>query len=307
MNDKTTENAKQSKKISKTKIAKNSKLDLKQNKTNTKSKNAQKKQKLGNANNTEGAKEKNDTYSSSGFKTYKDFSGQSFVNQVFSGISSKYDLMNDLMSFGLHRFWKKTFCDKVENLDSKIIDVACGSGDIGFKLINRAKACAKKPELTMCDINKDMLELAKDYSIDNNLINYVNFVEADAANMPFKDESFDYYLISFGIRNVQDKQKALKEAYRIIKKRGKFLCMEFSPMEPNLLSNIYDFYADNIIPNLGLAVTGNKGAYEYLTESIKAFPDKESFVKMISDAGFKNVSFESLNFGLVAIHVGYKI
>jgi demethylmenaquinone methyltransferase/2-methoxy-6-polyprenyl-1,4-benzoquinol methylase len=229
-----------------------------------------------------------------------------FIKEVFSSVADKYDLMNDLMSMGVHRIWKKKFCRLVENLDSKILDVASGSGDIAFKLYQKAIEKGYTPHITLSDINPAMLQLAKDRAINNNILNNLEFLVADATCLPFDDCSFDYYTIAFGIRNIPDINEALKEAYRVLKPKSKFLCLEFSKPTAPLVKNFYDIYSDCIIPKIGGMVAGNEQAYEYLVESIRQFPDQNIFVSMMQSAGFKVAYFENLHFSIASIYVGYK-
>lgn len=231
---------------------------------------------------------------------------KTLVNKVFSSVADKYDLMNDLMSFGLHRLWKDEFIKQISNLDSAILDVASGTGDIAFKIKERAKLYNKHPEITLCDINQEMLRIALNKAIDNNLLEGLNYVSGNAENLPFPDNSFDYYTIGFGIRNVAKIENALKSAFRVLKPGGRFLCLEFSKVSSDRLKSLYNFYSFNIIPKIGQIIAGKHGAYQYLAESINLFPDQESFATMIKEAGFNNVSYQNLTFGVCAIHSAYK-
>ncbi len=231
---------------------------------------------------------------------------RSLIDEVFSDVASKYDIMNDLMSFGVHRMWKDEFCNMIPNLNSKIIDVAGGTGDISFRLVERAKKTDKKPQIIVSDINRSMLEVCKNKALDNNIISYLDLVVADAENLPFPDDSFDYYTIAFGIRNMLSIEKTLKEAHRVLKPTGKFLCLEFSRVQNDLMRPLYDLYSFSLIPTIGKVVARNRGAYQYLAESISVFPDQESFKEMIQDNGFKDVKYTNLTFGVAAIHYGFK-
>lgn len=243
-----------------------------------------------------------------GFKKVSFAEKKNLVNDVFSNVAIKYDLMNDIMSFGLHRLWKTNFCRYIPDLNSTILDVACGTGDIALKLKELAKKRNKTANfVTACDINEEMLQIAKNKAIDKNILDGIDFICADAENLPFAENSFDYYTIVFGIRNVANIPKALKEAYRVLKPMGKFLCLEFSKIEPIILKKIYDFYALNIIPKIGQIVASNKDAYQYLSESIELFPEQETFKIMIKDAGFNKVNYHNFNFGVAAIHYAYKL
>lgn len=242
-----------------------------------------------------------------GFKKVTTEQKRSLVDSVFSDVANSYDLMNDLMSFGVHRVWKDEFCKMIPNLNSNIIDVAGGTGDIAFRIKDRAKRENKNPHIVVCDINHDMLQICQSKAIDRNILNNFDIVVADAEKLPFADNSFDYYTVAFGIRNVLSIEKSLKEVYRVLKPTGKFLCLEFSRVQNELMKPLYDFYSFNIIPNLGKYVTNNQPAYQYLSESISIFPDQEDFKTKIQEAGFVDVGYKNLTFGVAAIHYGYKI
>ncbi|ABV73827.1 ubiquinone/menaquinone biosynthesis methyltransferase [Rickettsia canadensis str. McKiel] len=242
-----------------------------------------------------------------GFKKVDYTEKQRLVNNVFSNVADKYDLMNDLMSFGLHRLWKDEFIRYIPNLNSHILDVASGSGDIALKLAKKARDRGNNVSLTLSDINEEMLRNAKKKAIDLNLFQNLKFTLASAAALPFSDNSFDYYTIAFGIRNVPDINKALKEAYRVLKPMGKFICLEFSKVKEGILKDFYKFYSFNIIPQIGQMIAGNKEAYEYLIESIDLFPSQDKFRIMIKEAGFEEVNYKNLSNGIVAVHSAYKI
>lgn len=232
---------------------------------------------------------------------------RNLVRDIFSNVASKYDLMNDLMSLGVHRLWKDEFVRKITNLNSNILDVASGTGDIAFRIMRLAKLQNMAPKLTLCDINQDMLTIARNRAIDNNILTGPEYICADAEKLPFADNIFDYYTIAFGIRNIPKIDQALKEAYRVLKPNGRFLCLEFSKIEHDCLSKIYDFYSFNIIPKIGKIIADNEAAYQYLVESINLFPDQDSFGVMLKDAGFSNVNYKNLTFGVTAIHTGDKL
>ncbi|HJD66003.1 MAG TPA: bifunctional demethylmenaquinone methyltransferase/2-methoxy-6-polyprenyl-1,4-benzoquinol methylase UbiE [Rickettsia endosymbiont of Bembidion nr. Transversale] len=242
-----------------------------------------------------------------GFKKIDIADKQPLVNNIFSNVADKYDLMNDLMSFGMHRLWKDEFIRQIPNLNSNILDVASGSGDIALKLAKKAKDRGSNISLTLSDINEEMLRQAKKKSIDLNLFQNLKFTVASAEELPFPDNSFDYYTIAFGIRNVPDINKALKEAYRVLKPMGKFICLEFSKVKESLLQDFYKFYSFNVIPKIGQIITGNKEAYDYLVESIDLFPSQDEFRIMIKEAGFEEINYKNLSGGIVAIHSAYKL
>lgn len=242
-----------------------------------------------------------------GFKKIDIADKQPLVNNIFSNVADKYDLMNDLMSFGMHRLWKDEFIRQIPNLNSNILDVASGSGDIALKLGKKARDRGSNISLTLSDINEEMLRQAKKKSIDLNLFQNLKFTVATAEELPFPDNSFDYYTIAFGIRNVPDINKALKEAYRVLKPMGKFICLEFSKVKESLLQDFYKFYSFNVIPKIGQIITGNKEAYDYLVESIDLFPSQDEFRIMIKEAGFEEINYKNLSGGIVAIHSAYKL
>ena len=221
------------------------------------------------------------------------------VDEVFSDIANKYDLMNDLMSFGVHRLWKDEFCSLIPNLAGTILDVAGGTGDIAFRIKSNAKKQNK-------DINQELLKVCRNKAIDKNILKKLDIIVGDAEKLPFQDNSFDYYTVAFGIRNMLSIEKTLKEAYRVLKPTGKFLCLEFSKVQHDIMRPLYDLYSFNLIPTIGNFVTKNQGAYKYLAESISLFPDQEDFKTMIQTAGFSDVSYKNLTFGVAAIHHGFK-
>lgn len=242
-----------------------------------------------------------------GFEKVSPTQKRTLVDGVFSDVAKKYDLMNDLMSFGVHRLWKDEFCQMIPNLDSAILDVAGGTGDIAFRIKDRGRKQNKDPHVVVCDINKEMLKLCRDKAVDSNILTNFDMVLGDAEKLPFEDNSFDYYTIAFGIRNMLNIGNALEEARRVLKPTGKFLCLEFSKVQNDLMRPLYDFYSFNLIPTIGGAVASNKSAYKYLAESISLFPQQEDFKTMIKKAGFTDVSYKNLTFGVAAIHYGYKI
>ncbi len=229
------------------------------------------------------------------------------LDEVFSDVAGKYDLMNDLMSFGIHRLWKDIFCKMIPNLDSDIIDVAGGTGDVAFRLKARGKALNQNPYIVICDINHEMLKICQDKAVNKNILHSFDLVVGNAEKLPFADNSFDYYTVAFGIRNMLSIENTLKEAHRVLKPTGKFLCLEFSQVQNELMKPLYDFYSFNVIPHIGKYVVNNKGAYQYLSESISMFPNQEDFKTKIQNAGFMDVNYKNLTFGIAAIHYGYKI
>lgn len=242
-----------------------------------------------------------------GFEKVTSKQKRTLVDEVFSDVAGKYDLMNDLMSFGIHRMWKDEFCRMIPHLNSVILDVAGGTGDIAFRIKENAKNQGKEAHVVVYDINKDMLRICKDRAVDKNILNKFDLAAGDAEKLPFPDNSFDYYTIAFGIRNMLCIEKTLKEAYRVLKPTGKFLCLEFSKVQNDFMRPFYDFYSFNIIPSIGGCVANNQDAYKYLAESISLFPNQEDFKTMIHEAGFSDVSYKNLSFGIAAIHYGFKV
>jgi demethylmenaquinone methyltransferase/2-methoxy-6-polyprenyl-1,4-benzoquinol methylase len=232
---------------------------------------------------------------------------QTLVDDVFHKVAHRYDVMNDLMSGGLHRVWKDVFVAKVQpskRSPFKHLDVAGGTGDIAFRI---ARAGGTKTEVTVLDINPDMLGVGRERAEKNGLARQLKFVEANAEELPFPDGEFDAYTIAFGIRNVPRIDKALAEAYRVLKRGGRFLCLEFSHVEAPALARIYESYSFSVIPAIGRLVTGEAEPYRYLVESIRQFPAPEDFAAMIEKAGFQRVGFTRLTGGVVAIHSGWKL
>jgi demethylmenaquinone methyltransferase / 2-methoxy-6-polyprenyl-1,4-benzoquinol methylase len=232
---------------------------------------------------------------------------QALVDKVFHTVADQYDLMNDLMSMGLHREWKNVFVGMARTVRSRParhIDVAGGTGDISFRIVEESGRTA---HATVVDINADMLAVCRDRALALGLDPYVDTVDANAESLPFPDASFDVYTIAFGIRNVPRIPVALAEAKRVLKKGGRFLCLEFSQVDLPVIERIYDQFSFRIVPPLGRMVTGEAQPYRYLVESIRKFPKAEDFRDMISDAGFRRASFERLTGGVVAIHSGWNL
>jgi demethylmenaquinone methyltransferase/2-methoxy-6-polyprenyl-1,4-benzoquinol methylase len=232
---------------------------------------------------------------------------QALVDDVFHSVAPRYDLMNDLMSLGLHRAWKDalvTALDPPRNRPFALLDIAGGTGDVALRAI---AAGGEFTRATVCDINPDMLAVGRERAEALHLGDAITFTEGNAEALPFADRSFDAVTIAFGIRNVPRIDAALGEAFRVLKIGGKFLCLEFSAVDVPGLDRLYDFYSFNVIPALGRAVTGDAESYRYLVESIRRFPKPEAFAAMLRAAGFKRVSFQQMTGGIVALHCGWRL
>jgi demethylmenaquinone methyltransferase/2-methoxy-6-polyprenyl-1,4-benzoquinol methylase len=223
------------------------------------------------------------------------------VGAVFSSVARRYDLMNDLMSGGMHRLWKDRFVARVKpRSGERILDMAGGTGDVAFRMARRGA------HVTVADINSDMLDVGKQRAEERRIAGLTWKVE-NAEALTFSDATFDGYTIVFGIRNVTDIRAALKEAHRVVKRGARFFCMEFSSSDWPGFSRLYDSWADKIIPRVGKAVADDEESYRYLVESIRRFPRPEAFRKLVAEAGFVRASAEPMLGGLVTIHSGWKI
>lgn len=231
---------------------------------------------------------------------------QARVDDVFHKVAARYDLMNDLMSGGLHRLWKDrlvAILNPPRHRAFDHLDVAGGTGDVAF----RVARAARKAAVTVLDINGDMLSVGEARARKRGLADRLRFVEANAEALPFEAGRFDAYTVAFGIRNVPRIETALAEAYRVLRRGGQFLCLEFSQVDLPALDRIYDAYSFNVIPRVGQAVTGDGESYRYLVESIRRFPEADDFEAMVQDAGFCNTRYLRLSGGIVAIHQGWKL
>lgn len=235
------------------------------------------------------------------------------VRDVFEAVAPRYDLMNDLMSLGIHRFWKRDFVSAVApQPKDRILDLAGGTGDIAFLMEEarhrkQAAAVPQPPAITICDINPAMLQVGKKRAIDRGLHGAFDWVEGNAEDLPFADNSFDVVTIAFGLRNVTRLGKALAEAQRVLVPGGHFYCLEFSHVAVPLLQKLYDRYSFSVLPFLGEKVAGNRQAYQYLAESIRAFPPQDALADLMRKAGFENVSYRNIAFGVAAVHTGLKV
>ncbi|MGI9365508.1 MAG: bifunctional demethylmenaquinone methyltransferase/2-methoxy-6-polyprenyl-1,4-benzoquinol methylase UbiE [Rhizobiaceae bacterium] len=242
-----------------------------------------------------------------GFRQIEEGKKQTRVNDVFHSVANRYDLMNDIMSLGVHRLWKEAMVTKAAPSKQPgwtSLDVAGGTGDIAFRLVEASKRAA---HVTVLDINGSMLDVGRQRAEKLRLSENVTFVEANAEELPFEDNVFDAYTVAFGIRNVPRMDHALKEAFRVVKPGGQFLCLEFSDVDVPMLDKFYDLWSFNGIPPIGRAVTGDAESYQYLVESIRKFPNQERFAEYIREAGFGRVSYRNFSGGIAALHSGWKM
>ena len=223
------------------------------------------------------------------------------TKEVFDKVAGKYDIMNDIMSLGAHRYWKELLIDWLSpEKEMHIIDVAGGTGDVARRFLKRVKG---KGKATVCDPNEFMVKEGKK---NRTFKDKIEWVVASAEDLPFKENTFDAYLVSFGVRNFSNIEKSLGEAYRVLKPGGKFYCLEFSKAENETISSVYNFYS-SIIPVMGKIIVGDEKPYEYLTKTISNFPSQENFKKIIEGTKFKDVNYRNIFNGIVAIHNATKI
>ncbi|MBT1158242.1 bifunctional demethylmenaquinone methyltransferase/2-methoxy-6-polyprenyl-1,4-benzoquinol methylase UbiE [Aminobacter anthyllidis] len=242
-----------------------------------------------------------------GFRNVGAGDKQGLVNEVFHKVANRYDMMNDLMSGGLHRVWKDAmvaWLNPPKRPGWKVLDVAGGTGDVAFRIVDASHGNA---HATVLDINGSMLGVGRERADKRGLADKTDFVEANAEELPFADETFDAYTIAFGIRNVPRIDVALSEAYRVLKPGGRLLVLEFSEVDMPLLDKVYEAWSFNAIPRIGQAVTGDGEPYAYLVESIRKFPNQQNFAAMITRAGFDRVTFRNYTGGIAALHSGWKL
>jgi demethylmenaquinone methyltransferase/2-methoxy-6-polyprenyl-1,4-benzoquinol methylase len=239
-----------------------------------------------------------------GFETVPEAEKAKKVQGVFTSVASKSDVMNDVMSLGVHRIWKEAMMDWLAPRPSqKLLDVAGGTGDISFKFLKRAGS----GHATVLDITENMLIEGRKRAEANQVLDSLNWVVGDAMALPFADNSFDVYTISFGIRNVTCPQEALNEAFRVLRPGGRLMVLEFSQIPVPLAQKAYDFYSFNVIPRMGKLIANDRDSYQYLIESIRKFPNQETFLSMVRQAGFENANYRNLSLGISALHSGWKI
>jgi demethylmenaquinone methyltransferase / 2-methoxy-6-polyprenyl-1,4-benzoquinol methylase len=243
-----------------------------------------------------------------GYETVPLADKQGLVDDVFHSVARRYDLMNDLMSGGLHRAWKDALVSAVHPPRSDrafaLLDLAGGTGDVAFRV---AAAGGAGTHITVCDINADMLAVGRKRAQERGLDDRVRFEQGNAEELPYADKSFDCATIAFGIRNVPRIDRALSEAYRALKRGGHFLCLEFSSVDVPGLDVLYELYSFRVIPRIGEMVARDREAYQYLVESIRKFPKPKVFARMIEEAGFRRVGFRAMTGGVVALHSGWKL
>jgi len=239
-----------------------------------------------------------------GFQTVPESEKAGRVKGVFGSVASKYDVMNDVMSGGIHRIWKDAMMDWLAPRRCQcLLDVAGGTGDISFRFLKRAGMA----HATVLDLTSEMLEEGKLRAEAAQLGDSLDWVVGDAMALPFTDNSFDVYTISFGIRNVTRPQDALNEAFRVLKPGGRLMVLEFSQIPNDLLQWVYDRYSFNVIPTMGKLIANDRDSYQYLVESIRNFPDQDTFLDMVRAAGFENAKYRNLTMGVACLHSGWKI
>ncbi len=239
-----------------------------------------------------------------GYKTVDAADKSSLVADVFHSVAAKYDVMNDLMSAGIHRLWKRFTIDSSGvKAGQKVLDLAGGTGDLTAKF---SRIVGPTGQVILADINDSMLKVGREKLRDLGIVGNVEYVQANAEELPFPDNTFDIITIAFGLRNVTDKDKAIRSMYRVLKPGGRLLVLEFSKPESQMLSKAYDFYSFNILPGMGQLVANDAESYRYLAESIRMHPDQETLKSMMEEAGFEQTTYHNLTGGIVALHRGFK-
>ncbi len=242
-----------------------------------------------------------------GFKRVDADEKTSRVQDVFDQVAARYDLMNDLMSGGLHRLWKDKFVSLIRfQPNQHYLDGAGGTGDIALRIWHHLQYHDLGGIITVFDLNAAMLEAGRTVALDRGICDQLQWVQSNAESLPFKGNSQDIYTMTFGLRNVTHRAKALRDAYRVLKSGGQFLCMEFGPVDNPFLKPLYNFYSLRIIPKIGKYVARDEAAYQYFVESIQQFPKPEVLKAMILDAGFQHVTYKKLSLGIVTIYMGWK-
>jgi len=243
-----------------------------------------------------------------GFRTVAKDEKAKMVRGVFDSVASSYDIMNDLMSAGVHRIWKNQMVDWLNpQPDWNMIDVGGGTGDIAFRIQDKVAKRGGDLHVTVTDINHEMLKVGRDRSVNDQRLSGLSWLCGNAEKLPVPDNSMDAYTIAFCIRNVTDIPAALRDAKRILKPGGRFMCLEFSQVVMPVLDKFYDLYSFKLLPEIGAVVAKDRDSYQYLAESIRKFPPQEKFAQMIRDAGFEHVKYRNLTGGIAAIHTGWNI
>ncbi len=239
-----------------------------------------------------------------GYKTVEADQKADMVAGVFHSVAAKYDIMNDVMSFGIHRMWKRFTIESAgARPGMKVLDLAGGTGDLTAKF---SHLVGDKGQVTLADINDSMLKVGREKLRDKGIVGNVNYVQANAEALPFPDNHFDIITIAFGLRNVTDKDSAIRSMLRVLKPGGKLLVLEFSKPQHEIMRKIYDLYSFKILPKMGSLITQDADSYEYLAESIRVHPDQDTLKGMMVDAGFEQVEYTNMTDGIVALHKGYK-
>lgn len=239
-----------------------------------------------------------------GYRQVRASEKQRLVGRVFTSVASKYDVMNDLMSFGVHRLWKRWFtATSGVRVGDAVLDLAGGTGDIAALLLPRV---GESGQVVLGDINAAMLRTGRDRLLDRGFVRNLQYTQLDAESLPFPDASFDAVTIAFGLRNVTDKDAALREMHRVLKPGGRVLILEFSAVQSALLKPLYEFHSFQVLPRLGAFIANDAESYQYLAESIRKHPDQATLKAMMETAGFERVDVRNLSAGIVAIHRGYR-
>lgn len=239
-----------------------------------------------------------------GYQTVATEQKEAMVAKVFDSVAAKYDVMNDVMSLGIHRLWKRYTIDMAgARKGMQVLDLAGGTGDLTAKF---SRIVGPTGKVTLSDINPSMLEVGKDKLRDQGLVNNIDYVEANAEDLPFADDTFDIVTMAFGLRNVTHKENALASIFRVLKPGGRLLVLEFSKPTSEALAKVYDAYSFHLLPKMGELVANDGESYQYLAESIRMHPDQDTLAQMMTDAGFENVNYTNLTGGIVALHKGFK-